>query len=170
MGKFPVGWVYLALSLSAHPDFTKEMLKLLPAKLASNNPKNLSLHDAEAKVIERCKSKSLWAIDEMKALDFIREAKFFNPLKTKSSFAGAFGLGQFIPSTYLKFSESLYRKKADLFKISDAVVSVAHFLKENGWNDQDIESQTKALFAYNHSKDYGAVILKLADAVAHPTP
>lgn len=167
MGKFLAAWVYFALSLSAHPDFTKEMLRLLPAKLATNNPKNLSLHEAEIKVIERCKTKSIWAIDEMKALNFIRDANYFNPLKTKASFAGAFGLGQFIPSTYLKFSVSLYRKKVDLFKVSDAVLSVSHFLKENGWNEGDLESQTKALFSYNHSKDYGSVILKLANDASH---
>lgn len=165
MGKVPVAWVYYSLILGAHPDFVKEMVTLLPSKLEKENLKKLSLIEAENKVIDRCRSKSIWALDEIKAVNFIQEAKFFNPLKTKASFAGAFGLGQFIPSSYLKFSESLYRKKADLFKPSDAILSIAHFLKENGWDEKNRETKEKALFAYNRSKDYGAVILKLSDSV-----
>ncbi len=168
MGTFPVAWVYYSLVLGAHPGFIKDMLTLLPPKIAKDNPKNLSYIAAENKVIERCQQKSVWALDEMKAVSFIHETGIFNPLKVKASFAGAFGLGQFIPSSYLKFSESLHRKNADLFKPSDAILSIAHFLQENGWDEKDPESKAKALFSYNRSKDYGSIILKLAHDISHP--
>ncbi|MBL39367.1 MAG: lytic murein transglycosylase B [Xanthomonadales bacterium] len=56
----------------------------------------------------------------------------------KGSYAGAMGLGQFIPSSYrayaVDFDESGSR---DLWRsLPDALGSVANYLKVHGWNDQ----------------------------------
>ena len=161
-GGFHLPWVYYSLVLGSDPHFTQKMLELLPSKATPERMKDLSMEAAQKKVVERCKSKSLWSIDELKALQEIQSNRDFNPFDIKASFAGAFGASQFIPSTYLKNSISNFRKKPDLFKDSDAILSVAHFLNENGWNDPTPDAETKALYAYNHSKDYGAVILKIS--------
>ncbi len=161
-GTYPIAWVFYSMLLGSHPQFVQEMIKITPEKLAKGNPKNLTLIAAQNKVIERSKSKALWAIDELKAINQMSANYQFNPFRVKSSFAGAFGLPQFIPSTYLKFAESPFRKRPDLYKHSDAVLSVAHFLHENGWVENDESSKSKALYAYNRSRDYGDVILKLA--------
>lgn len=78
---------------------------------------------------------------------FSRElAQFFHlsreenlPLdEIKGSYAGAMGLGQFIPSSYrayaVDFDDSGSR---DLWRsLPDALASVANYLKVHGWNDQ----------------------------------
>ena len=166
MGTFPMPWVFYSLVLGSHPEFIKAMIAMVPEKLAKHNPKNLSLQEAQQKVIERCKSKADWATSELKAVYQIQIEKNFDPFKRKSSFAGAFGMAQFIPSSYLKFAVSGYRRKPDLFKHSDAVLSIANFLTHYGWKPADSETQIQALYNYNRSKDYGAIILKLAADVS----
>jgi membrane-bound lytic murein transglycosylase B len=169
MGSFPIAWVYYALVMGSHPDFVRTMVELTPEKLAKGNPKELTLRAAQEKVIERCKSKATWALEELKAIQQIQKENYFNPFNHKASFAGAFGIPQFIPSTYLKSAVSDFRAKPDLFKHSDAILSVAHFLQTNGWKEKDPEAEATALFSYNRSKDYGAVILKLAQEVSPAT-
>jgi membrane-bound lytic murein transglycosylase B len=165
IGTFPLPWVFYSLVMGSHPQFIKEMLAELPGRLEKGNPKNLTLFAAQTKVIERCKSKATWALEELKAIQQINAENDFNPFRSKASFAGAFGFAQFIPSTYLKLAVSEFRSKPDLFKHSDAIASVAHFLQMNGWKDNNPDLQAQALFAYNRSKDYGSVILKLSQEV-----
>ena len=58
-----------------------------------------------------------------------------NPLSINSSYAGAMGVPQFMPSSFLKFSvdgdgdqkRDLWSSKADIY------ASVAHYLKRSGW-------------------------------------
>jgi membrane-bound lytic murein transglycosylase B len=166
IGTFPLPWVFYSLVMGSHPQFIEKMLAELPERLEKGNPKNLTLLTAQTKIIERCKAKAAWALEELKALQQIKNENDFDPFLSKASFAGAFGFSQFIPSTYLKLAVSEFRRKPNLFKHSDAISSVAHFLQMNGWKDNDPDLQAQALFAYNRSKDYGAVILKLAQEVA----
>ena len=162
-GSFELPWVYYAMVLGAHPDFQKKMVERLSTKATPEQLKeaNLTPDLAQLKVIDRCKNKAIWSIGELKAIQTIEHSRAFNPFKIRSSFAGAFGIPQFIPSTYLKHAVSDFRKTPDLFKHSDSILSVANFLNSNGWNDGTPDAQTKALFSYNRSKDYGAVILKI---------
>lgn len=57
-----------------------------------------------------------------------------NPLAPKGSFAGAMGIGQFMPSSYrqlaIDFNDDGVR---DLWNPEDAIGSVANFLQKNGW-------------------------------------
>ena len=162
MGSFDLPFVYYALVLGAHPVFAKAMLAVLPSKSHLDRMKEYTIPMAEVKVYERCKSKALWSLEQLKGVQEIKERGIFNPFKTRASFAGAFGIAQFIPSTYLKYSRSEFRAKSNLFKDSDAITSVANYLKESGWAENNQEAKSTALYSYNHSKDYGAVILKLA--------
>ena len=165
IGTFPLAWVYYALVLGSHPTMIKNALDAIPEKMAKGNPKGITPKAAQEKVIERCKSKAAWALEELRAIQQIQTEHYFNPFTHKASFAGAFGIPQFIPSTYLKSAVSEFRTKPDLFKHSDAIFSVAHFLQMNGWKEKDPEAEALALYSYNRSKDYGAVILKLAQEV-----
>ena len=57
-----------------------------------------------------------------------------NIYSLKGSYAGAMGLGQFMPSSYLNYAVSFDgNKKIDLFTIKDAVVSVANYMNKHGW-------------------------------------
>jgi len=47
----------------------------------------------------------------------------------------------------------------------DAILSVANYLKTNGWQTENVEARRAALFHYNRSEDYGNIIQKIARAV-----
>jgi len=63
-----------------------------------------------------------------------REQKL-NPLKLKGSYAGAMGLGQFMPSSYRKYAIDFDGNGvADIWRSeTDAIGSVANYLKAHGW-------------------------------------
>ena len=58
----------------------------------------------------------------------------FDPKKIKGSYAGAIGLGQFMPSSFYAFGVDFDGDgKLRLDKPEDAIASVANYLKKNGW-------------------------------------
>jgi membrane-bound lytic murein transglycosylase B len=166
LGRHPVPWVFHALVLGAHPNVCSKVLEALPAKFQTAPKKKVAtLELAREKTIERCEAKATWATEELKALQKIWKEGILNPFRIQGSFAGAFGIPQFIPSSYLTHSVSKYRRRADLHLHSDAILSVGHFLKNSGWTNQSEASQLQALYAYNRSKDYGLVISRIANAL-----
>jgi membrane-bound lytic murein transglycosylase B len=84
------------------------------------------------------------AFDYPRRADFFRKelAKYlilcrkngFDPAALKSSYAGALGAGQFMPSSYLAYAVDADGNGADLFASwPDITGSVAHFLAAHGW-------------------------------------
>jgi len=68
--------------------------------------------------------------------NFLRLSKVekFNPKNVKSSFAGAIGLGQFMPSSYDAFAVDFNRDgRRSIQTTSDAIASIANYFKKNGW-------------------------------------
>jgi len=58
-------------------------------------------------------------------------------VKIKGSYAGAFGMPQFMPSSYLSTAVSNQPGKlANLDSPDDAILSVAHYFHMNGWQSQ----------------------------------
>ena len=58
----------------------------------------------------------------------------FNPKKIKGSYAGAIGLGQFMPSSYEAYGIDYNQDgKVSLQHPHDTIASIANYLKENGW-------------------------------------
>ena len=64
--------------------------------------------------------------------------------KIKGSYAGALGIPQFMPSTYLNTAISASNQKPNLFtQHDDAILSVAHFLSQHQWQrNEPIIAQT----------------------------
>jgi len=57
-----------------------------------------------------------------------------NPLTPKGSYAGAMGLGQFMPSSFLRYAVDFDGDgKRKLWEITDSIGSVANYLKAFGW-------------------------------------
>ena len=58
----------------------------------------------------------------------------FNPKNVKGSYAGAIGLGQFMPSNYEAYGVDFNGDgRITLQQADDAIASVANYLKKNGW-------------------------------------
>jgi membrane-bound lytic murein transglycosylase B len=87
-----------------------------------------------------------------------------------SSYAGAIGWGQFIPSSLLAFfiDSNGIDDDIDPFSIDDTIFSVENYLYKNnltGENIDDYDSKYKAVFAYNHSDVYVKAVLYIYDGL-----
>ncbi|MDT8406196.1 MAG: lytic murein transglycosylase B [Methylococcales bacterium] len=61
-------------------------------------------------------------------------AEGFNPTQPKGSYAGAMGLGQFMPSSFLNWAVDFNGDgHKNLWTPVDAIGSVAHYLQAHGW-------------------------------------
>jgi len=61
-----------------------------------------------------------------------------NPKNVKGSYAGAIGLGQFMPSSYEAYGVDFNKDgKVSLQDPQDAIASIANYLKENGWRKDE---------------------------------
>ncbi len=160
VGKYKVLDVYFSLLQADHPDVLRTTL----STVAARSPASLSEYTQKA--TERSQLKAEWALKELKALSKIQRKRAKNVSKLLGSYAGAFGIPQFLPSSYLAWAKSHQgRLHADLFNVNDAITSVGHYLKTNGWIEADPASHQKALLHYNRAQGYVDVILKLAAAL-----
>lgn len=115
------------------------------------------------KISERRATKVKWALGELRALESVYKEKGRIALEMRGSFAGAFGLSQFLPSSYAKWARSFQPGgPPNLAEPADAIASTAFYLKENGWRKKKA-THLKALLNYNNSHDYANAILKLAE-------
>ena len=61
-----------------------------------------------------------------------------NPKNVKGSYAGAIGLGQFIPSSYRHFGVDFNKDgKVSLQQPQDAIASIANYLKKHNWSNNE---------------------------------
>ncbi len=57
-----------------------------------------------------------------------------DPMEPRGSFAGAMGLGQFMPGSFLKWAvDHNYDGRRDLWNPDDAIGSIANYFSEHGW-------------------------------------
>jgi len=74
-------------------------------------------------------------LGELEALLDIADKGEVNPLRLEGSYAGAFGISQFLPGSFERFAVDFNRDgQRDLFYAEDAIGSVANFLVEHGWD------------------------------------
>lgn len=122
------------------------------------------------KIATRTKSKVRWALGELKSLQYMYKK---NPEILRSlngSFAGAFGMPQFLPTSYKHWARTPNKKQApNLFSAKDAIYSVGYYLKDNGWKQKKSKTHVKALMRYNNSRDYAEAILEIADRAKQPS-
>lgn len=124
----------------------------------------------EKRVVERTHQKSRWAIDELRAIEKVYKWKWRMGRDFRGSFSGAFGIPQFLPSSYVKWARSTKpAAQPNLSAPGDAIMSVSYYLKDHGWNDKEADTQFEALMKYNNSSDYANAILSLASRVSEKT-
>ncbi len=165
MGTFHIVSVYLHLMQVNRPETLKELTRLaiLKNKEVKKYPTSAEVREIMEKRVE---TKSKWAEEQLIALAEIRKKKHLNLKKLRGSYAGAFGLPQFIPSSYRDYAESLVPENTpDITKPADAIMSVANYLQKNGWKQKNLEAQVTALMKYNNSRDYANGILNISQKV-----
>ncbi len=109
--------------------------------------------------------RSSWAETELIELLRICKEQHKDPLSIKGSWAGAFGICQFIPSSYINFAvDGDSDGKIDLFDFHDAVASIANYLKAHGFEKNKPLRNREAVYAYNHCDNYVKAIFAYAKA------
>lgn len=118
----------------------------------------------EQKVLERSKTKSNWAVTELVALQEVHRRGLKDATKLTGSFSGAFGMAQFLPSSYLTWAKGR-KSEPNLFKADDSILSVANYLAAQGWQKKDKSTQEAALFHYNRDRAYVTRILRMSNCL-----
>ena len=153
-GKEYIFNVFWSLSLGDHPGVLDEMHAV----------KGMD----QKEQAQRLRRRARWGRSEL--LEIIHQVKGGAGdwiMWIKGSWAGAFGLPQFIPSSYSAYGRDGNDDGiVDLNNISDASASIAYYLKANGWKGKiGRDRQKKVIMRYNHSSHYADCILALADSI-----
>lgn len=158
-GRHHISSVYLNLLLSDHPEVKKKLIEELFKKIEKPNKTHLK------KLNERIQTKMKWANQELWSLYQIHKKQGTFISHSKGSYSGAFGYPQFLPSSYITWGKSLNGSYPNFDKPEDSILSVAYYLKKNGFRLNNVKSYKKSLYRYNRSNDYGDIILKLAESM-----
>ena len=76
---------------------------------------------------------------ELKKFLHLAQREGFNPRNVKGSYAGAIGMGQFMPSNYEAYGVDYDADgRITLQKAGDAIASVANYFKKNGWKKGEV--------------------------------
>lgn len=114
---------------------------------------------------EWARNKAGWAYRELKAFLTYAVREDLDPAEVMGSYAGAFGIAQFMPTSVLDYAaDGNGDGQVNLFHHEDAIASVAKYLKKNGWRpDMNRSQRAKTIYRYNHSDYYVEAILTIAD-------
>lgn len=123
------------------------------------------LAELDSMVEVRSKRKATWALGELETLWQIARDSTLDVLALRGSWAGAFGLPQFIPSSYRRWArDGNGDGRVDLFDLADAAASIGNYLHSNGWSSAPA-AQEAALFHYNNSREYVECIFRVAERI-----
>ena len=160
LGRFHVPSVYLSLLQANRKPVIQHLKKQAPrfgGKVTAQQLKEIE---------KRTKKKSSWALEELQALEKAYSWKWTSVATLRGSFSGAFGMPQFIPSSYARWARAQNGAGApDLFSPEDSIQSVSYYLQDSGWKKNAPETHIPALMKYNNSRDYALAILSLAEKV-----
>lgn len=123
---------------------------------------NSNQERSENTLKKRARKRSEWAYKEMRSFIELCQIQGWDPLYFRGSWAGAFGIAQFLPSSYLHYGRDGSGDEAvDPDNLQDATASLIYYLEEARWGSSE-QSQRKALLRYNPSSAYADCILEYA--------
>lgn len=106
-----------------------------------------------------------WAANELISYLTLCRVHQIDPFEVKGSSHGAFGLLQFIPSSFQRFAiDGNGDGKIDLFNFEDAMASSANYLQKQGWGKKE-KQKKRALHAYNRDWGYVKTIMKYSKLI-----
>jgi membrane-bound lytic murein transglycosylase B len=145
----------------------KEILVSL-FRVETNLGKNMGSYVVFNSLLTWCVSgyrRASWAEKELIAYLTLCREQEFDPFEIRGSTHGAFGLVQFVPSSFQKFAiDGNGDGRKDLFDFEDAMASSANYLKKNGWSNQE-KQMKRALYAYNRDRSYVNAIIKYSKLI-----
>jgi len=131
---------------------------------ASSYPVFNSLHT----IIHTMPRRAKWAEDEMVAWFMICRVDGMGPHDVKGSYAGAFGYGQFMPTSFKSYAvDGDGDGLREAFEWPDVLASIANYLLKRGKyqiGSSDFSENSRnwrAVYKYNPSKNYVKVVLEL---------
>ncbi len=156
MGSSPILNTLSTLASLTEPEIRENLWRFI-----SNPKRNLtrSQFDKKANI------KSAWAYKELKAFIEYTETEKIDPFNISGSYAGAFGIAQFMPTSILAYAKDGNADgQINLFDHADAIASTANYLKTFGWRPGIGEKKAKkVIYAYNRSNYYVNTILKISN-------
>lgn len=163
LGSYHVASVYLSFALVTQPEYLKKNKDRLKTEFEGTEEEWAEI---EKKIEEKSQRKASWAINELLALQTIYKANPKQAMDLRGSWAGAFGLSQFLPSSYLKLGvDGNSDGTINLFDVRDAAHSIGNYLSNAGWG-KNKKSQHRAVYNYNHSEAYVNAVLGLTKRLA----
>lgn len=149
--------------------------------------------DALSTLAFHTKRRSKFFTSELENFLLMTAEEGYDPRKVVGSWAGAMGLGQFMPSSFRRLAIDFNRDgKRDLWNPTDAIASVANYFSHSGWQfnqpvvtkvQKSLGSTTiklstysgnefwktyqnfKVIKKYNHSNHYAMAVHQLAQAI-----
>jgi len=152
-GRYPLLKVFISLASCDQDKYLREVFKEL----------KVSYPDLDYKWLKkRARKKAAWGYTQLVAL--LQLADRLEVETVKGSWAGAFGICQFIPSSCLSYAvDGNGDGRIDLYDFKDAAASVANYLKAHGWQlGLSVKQQEKVVWSYNHSQLYCQTVVALA--------
>ena len=111
----------------------------------------------------RSRRKAEWAYQELKCFLNIISQEKLDPLQVFGSHAGAMGMAQFIPSSYLNYAVSEESLDKWLFSKEEAIFSIGNYLRSHGWQKNlPLQKKKRILWSYNRSEPYIQTVLQVA--------
>ncbi len=114
--------------------------------------------------LHHIRRKTAWGLRQLICLLRLDEERKIDAIHLKGSWAGAFGIPQFIPTSFERYGVDWDRDgQVKLNHLPDAVASVAYYLKVNGWKDKlGIKGARSVIRRYNHSTPYVETIMEIS--------
>jgi membrane-bound lytic murein transglycosylase B len=138
----------------------------------SNGVPRSALPIVEQRVRQRARELEGVFYPEVMAMFSLSERTGIDPLDIRGSGSGAFGMPQFLPSSYLRFAvDGNGDGRISLYDPPDATASAANYLTRHGWRpDLTYAQQRQVIWTYNHSDPYIDTVLYLAARIEETNP
>ena len=151
--------VFTTLVVESSPATVERFYRRLKTKYPAVTRKYLA---------SRLERKAKWAYEELIALLSIGLNYGQDISGYRGSYAGAFGIPQFLPSSYHRWAvDGNGDGRISLFDLADSLASISTFLEQHGWTEAaSQEDKERAVWNYNHSTHYVNTIFAIGQAMA----